>query len=278
MIVTVDLSTVVVLAAISLSEGIGRVPAGALVLRRTLLGRWRVSDTTEFTGRLQLVHWWPPFFEALVVQSRTSTPSFKGIELQRRLAATSRVRQVARVTGAGALVGLVLGIPLGIGFAGWLGGLIAAAGVVIGQAVLAALGWQALSLLGASRRSKWRLVAGTLNPFAAPALASRILAAAVSGASPLTAARALLPPDGWAAWFRPRAYDARFGRAATEELLRDLEGSDAAISAILEQKPMLEQNTPWCPRCAATYQAGFSTCAECEIPLEGAGGSVPRLS
>jgi hypothetical protein len=276
MIVAVDLSTVAVLAAISLSEGIGRVPAGALVLRRTLFGPWRVGESAGPPGRL--VQGWPPLLEALVLPSRGGAASLSRADLQRRLALINRVRHAAGAVGAITLIGLVLGIPLGVEIAGWAGGLVAVVGVAIGQIGLAAIGWRGLRLLGADRRVRWRLVAVTLNPFAAPSVASRILSAAVAGASPLTVARTLLPPHTWTAWFRPRAYDARIAGISDGDLSRDLEDADEAIEAVLRQKPYAGEDHRWCPRCGGTYQAGFTTCAECEVPLEGAADSASRNS
>jgi hypothetical protein len=279
MIVAVDLSTVVVLAAISLSEGIGRLPGGALVLRRTLVGPWRVGETVVRPGRLRLVQCWPPLLEALVIPGGgDAAPRLNRADLQRRLASITQVRHAARALGAITLIGLVLGIPLGLGIAGWVGGLLALAGVVTGQIGLAAIGWRGLRLLGTDRRVCWRLVAVTLNPFAAPSVATRILVAAVAGASPLTVARTLLPPATWAAWFRRRAYDARVARIPDEDLSRDLEDANEAIDAVLGQKPQAGGDDGWCPRCGDTYQAGFTTCAECEVPLEGAGASASRNS
>jgi hypothetical protein len=274
MIVAVDLDTVAVLAAISLSEGIGRVPAGALVLRRTLGGPWRVGETVVRPGRLRLVQWWPPLLEALVLPSHGGGARLlTRADLQGRLDLIRRVRHAARAVGAITLIGLVLGIPLGVEAAGWAGGLLAMAAVVTGQMGLAALGWRGLRLLGANRRGCWRFVAVTLNPFAAPSVATRILSAAVAGASPLTVARTLLPPHTWAAWFRPLAYDARVARIRDENLSHDLEDADEAIEAVLGQKPYAGEDDRWCPRCGATYQAGFTTCAECEVPLEGTGSA-----
>jgi hypothetical protein len=270
MIVAVDVSTVAVLAAISLSEGIGRLPAGALVLRRTLFGPWRVSEATR-PGRLQVVHWWPPLLEALVIAGRDSAlRPLTETELRRRLALTACPRRAARAVGAITLIGLVVGIPLGVEIAGWAGGLLAAAAVVLGQVGLATIGWTGLRRLDADPGARWRLVGSMLNPFTAPAMASRILAAATAGASALTVARTLLPPEAWAAWFRPRAYDARVARISDEDFSGELEGAELAIAAVLGHRPAAGEHDRWCPRCAGTYQAGFTTCAECGVSLKGA--------
>jgi hypothetical protein len=274
--VAVDTGTVLVLAAIALAEGITRIPAGALVLRRMLVGPWQVSGPSAPRNLMRLVHWWPPMTDTLVVSPISTTPLTR-VALQERLRATAPVRRAARATGALTLLGLVLGIPLGVGFAGWFGGLLAAGGVLAGQVVLGALGWRGLHLLGETRRARARLLAVTLNPFAAPHTASRLLAAATAGATPLTVAHALLTPDRWTAWFRPRAYDAGVALAPDQELARGLEAVPHAIDQVLSQRPPMASDDRWCPRCAATYQPGFTACAECEVPLLAASETVaPR--
>jgi hypothetical protein len=107
---------------------------------------------------------------------------------------------------------------------------------------------------------------------------SRILSAAAAGVSPLAVAKILLKSDVWTSWFRPRAYDARMARALDDDLSRELQNADAIIDAVLRQPPPGVGDDHWCPRCAATYQAGFTTCAECDVPLEGGAAAASRNS
>lgn len=263
----VDTSTVLVLAAIALAEGLARVPAGAVVLRRFLHGPWYIERSTAEPG-FRLVHWWSPWTDALVVPPRSgSEVALSRAELVSRLAATVIVRRAARLIGAATLIVLVVGVPAAVGFGGALGGLLALGGVFSGQVALSLLGWRGLALLGTSRRERVRTLAPNLNPFAAPALASRLLAAATTGATPAMVAQALLSPERWASWFRPRAYDAGVALKRDHELAQELDGADEAVVEVLAQRPVMAGDVLWCPRCAATYQAGSLACADCNITL-----------
>jgi hypothetical protein len=264
----VDTSTMLVLAAIALAEGLGRVPAGSVVLRRFLNGAWQIEEATGPGDRLRLVHWWPPWTDTLVVPPRSSgTVPPSQADLVARIAAIATVRRAARVIGAVTLILLVVGVPAGLGLAGAVGGLTAFGGVAAGQITLGLLGWRGLTSLRAARRERLRLLTANLNPFAAPALASRLLAAACAGATSATVARILLSPERWATWFRPRAYDAGVAQSLDEELADDLEAADDAIAQVLAQRPKMASDGLWCPRCAATYQAGATACADCNISL-----------
>jgi hypothetical protein len=264
----VDTSTMLVLAAIALAEGSGRVPAGSVVLRRFLNGAWQIEGATSRGDRLRLVHWLPPWTDTLVVPPRPSgAVPLSQADLVARIAAIATIRRAARVLGALTLILLVVGVPAGFGLAGAVGGLTALGGVVAGQITLGLLGWCGLASLGAARRERVRLLTTNLNPFAAPALASRLLAAASAGATPATVTRTLLSPQRWANWFRPRAYDAGVAQNLGGELAEDLEDADDAIAQVLAQRPTMASDGLWCPRCAATYQAPATACADCNIDL-----------
>ena len=264
----VDTSTMLVLAAIALAEGLGRVPAGSVVLRRFLNGAWEIERPAGRGDGLRLIHWWPPWTDTLVVPPRSSgtVPLGQG-DLVARMAATATIRRTARVVGAMTLILLVVGVPLAFGVAGAVGGLTALGGVVTGQITLGLLGWRGLGSLGAARRERVRLLTTNLNPFSAPALASRLLAAASAGATPATVTRTLLSPERWANWFRPRAYDAGVAQNLDEDLAGDLEDADDAIAQVLARRPNMVGAGLWCPRCAATYQVPATACSDCNIDL-----------
>jgi hypothetical protein len=265
--VAVDTSTVLVLAAVALAEGIVQVPAGAVVLRRFLLGPWQVSGSPAQQSRLQLVHWWPPWTDTLVLTSSSSSAPLTGMDLQERLRATAWTCRAARVVGAVTIIVLVVGIPVSIGYAGLIGGLVAAGCMFAGQVILGALGWRGLRALGAPRPARLRLAAQTLNPFASPGVASRLLAAAVAGEPPLTIANTLLTPERWAAWFRRRAYDAGVALTIDRELDQGLAAAREAVARVLAQRPAMASDHRWCPRCAATYRSGIVACVECDVAL-----------
>jgi hypothetical protein len=143
--------------------------------------------------------------------------------------------------------------------------LFALGSVLTGQIALGLLGWRGLGHLGAPRRERIRSLVATLNPFVAPSLASRLLAAAIAGATPATVAQTLLSPERWVSWFRPHAYDA--GVALKQDLAQRLEVAEDAVTQVLAQRPTMAGDVLWCPRCAATYQAVARECADCNVTL-----------
>lgn len=262
-----DTGTVLVLAAVALAEGLVKVPAGALLLRRRLGGSWRVAGRAE-AAQLRLVHFWPPCTETLVLQQPADTaPPVRRSELLSKLDRVEPARRRAGVAGLFAQLALIFGIPLGIGVGGAGGGLLMAGCVLVGQVTLALFAWRGLRRLGTARPAVRRILLSVLNPFAAPAISSRLMAEACGGATPLAVAQALLPYPAWSAWFRRRAYDAAAELTDDREIAEQLEESGHAIAQVLAQRPAMSGQEHWCPRCAATYQAGFTECRDCEVKL-----------
>src|SRR5687768_2641214 len=62
-----DWSTVLILAAITWLDGVRRVHADALVLRRVLGGPWTVAKPVDAGRTWRLVAWWSPFTLGLVI-------------------------------------------------------------------------------------------------------------------------------------------------------------------------------------------------------------------
>jgi hypothetical protein len=274
----VDTSTMLVLAAIALAEGLARVPAGAVVLRRMLNGAWQIEEPAGPGDRLRLVHWWSPWTEAVVVPPTPSGGArLTRADLVSRMARVATVRRVARIIGAATLILLVVGVPASFGLAGAVGGLSALAGVLTGQLALGVLSWWGLKLLGTDRRQRLGSLPAHLNPFGAPALASRLLAAATAGATATTVAQILLAPESWARWFRPQAYDAGVAFTLDRDLAGELESAAEAVVQVLSQRPSMANDALWCPRCASTYLAGSRKCADCDIPLLTATQTVAPL-
>lgn len=266
-VMALDTGTVLVLAAVALIEGVAKVPAGALILRRRLAGSWKVAGRTE-VAQLRLVHFWPPCTETLVLQHTSDpAPPVSQSELLSKLDRIESSRRWAGVAGLLTQLSLIIGIPLGIGVAGAVGGLLMGGCVLMGQAALGLLAWRGVRRLGTGRPALRRLLLSVLNPFAAPAISSRLMAEACAGATPLAVARTLLPHRAWAAWFRRRAYDAAAALVDDREITEQLEESGRAIAQVLALRPAMSQQEHWCPRCAATYQAGFTECSDCEVKL-----------
>ena len=85
-----DLGTVALLAFITLLDGVRRIPAGALVLRRVGFGAWRVSDEGSDRDRWMLVSWWPPISHHVVAAA--GEESVSAGELDARLTRVLRFR------------------------------------------------------------------------------------------------------------------------------------------------------------------------------------------
>jgi hypothetical protein len=81
------------------------------------------------------------------------------------------------------------------------------------------------------------------------------------------AAQTLLPAEGWMKWFRPQAYDAHVARTVDGDLAGEIGAAEQAVAEVLAQRPVMAEDGRWCPRCAATYQAGTSKCADCSVQL-----------
>jgi hypothetical protein len=92
-----------------------------------------------------------------------------------------------------------------------------------------------------------------------------VLEHAVAGAAPLMVARKLLGSAGFAAWVRPRAYDALCDVAEPRDAsaLSTVVGH-SALAAIIHAAPThCDPGERYCPRCARVYRAGIAACAEC---------------
>lgn len=266
-----DWSTVVILAAVTLLEGVRRVPADALVLRRVLGGQWTVADLGDDGRPWRLVSWWSPFTLALVVPSggfpdSDATNEQTDEALGAHLTRARRVVGTLRLLGALIIVGIVFGIPAAIGrFGAW--GFVAALSVVMLLTVATAI--VVACAMRVRGRGWWRRVrigAGLLWPFSAPRGAELMIERAVAGAPPLMVARQLLDPASFAAWVRPRAYDAlraHGGSHETASLLTVVGQPD--LRAIVHAAPAhCGSGEAYCPRCARVYRAGVATCAECQ--------------
>jgi hypothetical protein len=278
-----DWSTVVILAAVTLLDGLRRVPAGAIVLRRVLGSPWAVSDRETRAG-IQLLSWWNPLSVALVVPSGGIVANSRGDvtvdTLGARLAKVQRLVTVLRLLGTFVLLWIVFGIAGAMArFDAW--GLVASLGILLLLSTLtAAVVVVVVRRRGSSWREALRAGAPLLYPFSAPRAAETVLLNAVAGTAPLMVARQLMGADRFAAWIRPHAYDAL--RAAKLLVWFDVRDGDASglasltaavgrsdLRAIVETPPTHCANGEYyCPRCARAYRSGRATCAECAgLPL-----------
>ena len=251
--------TVAILALLTLIEGMRRVPAGSVVLRRVLFGPWTV-ERPEPAERLRLLSWWSPIMTTIVLAPRDAYQKTSVEQLRERL--TSRELYTPlfdlRVLGSLELVALVVGLPLAMQRWGALGFLIAIGAVLLlCVTIYLALGFSALG---------WRRAFPFLSPFGAPRGAEALLEAWLRDVPPAIVSSVLVPPHTFLEWMRPFMYDASNGGEVDRRFLDGLNLKE--LRASLAQRPPSQngQQGLWCPRCGATFIHGDS-CSECGVRL-----------
>jgi hypothetical protein len=259
-----DTSTFWVLAAIALAEGLRRVPAGGVLLRRVPGYPWQVGAGPYRASAWRLTSAFSPLALHLLLQ-RTEAPP-------RPMPKRGAIRlwiALLRVPGLLALLALLVGVPLltaSMGTRGLILAVIAMLGTSLLTAVLAML---ALARMGIGWKTAMGDALRILSPFTTSRAPEIVLERALAGVPVIDAARALLPPDAFAAWIRPLAYDV---------VMRE---SDDGIVPRGEAERMIREppadaapGDAWCPRCAGVYQPGVESCRGCgEVPLERATAS-----
>lgn len=255
--------TAALLLAIVGFEGARRVHAGDVVFRRFLAGPWSVSELDALRRRWTLVSWLPPLWTTVVAPQR-SGPGDPPAGLPDRRRALRPWYWSLTILGATQLAALVAGIPLAERRLTGSGVLLAIALALVLAVTIALLCWWARRSLGLPRAAAW----AALSPFAAPYAAERLLDETLARFTTLAVARALLSPERFRAWVRPRAYDGRAGRQADPEL-HDVVGRDE-LAAILAPPPTVDNAPLFCPRCGAVYRdPATSVCADCvAVPLQ----------
>jgi hypothetical protein len=250
----VEWGTAAVLVALVTLEGVRRVPPGALVLRRSLVGTWEVAARGGDRPAWRFVSWYPPLWTTLLLPPATGTARShrSGPE---RLAAGGPWIAALRASGALTLLGLVA-IPVAAVRLTAAGVVLVMAAVLLAAIATAGLGWWARRRLGLARRPAF----AALSPFAAPYAAERLLEELTAGLTPLAVARALLPAARFETWIRPRVYDAAAGATDAE-----LDGvlARSARAAVLAAPARPADAAVYCPRCGAVYQHA-PACADCD--------------
>ena len=251
--------TIAILALLTLIEGVRRVPAGSVVLRRVLLGPWTV-ERPEPAERLRLLSWWSPIVTTIVLAPREAYHKTSVPQLRERLTVRELYTPLfdLRVLGALELVALVVGLPLAMQRWGAMGFLVAL-GVIL---LLCVAIFVRLRFSG----MKWRRALPFLYPFGAPRAAEVLLEDAVRDVAPSIVTSALLPADAFLGWMRPFVYDASNGGEVERRFLEGLNLKELRES--LAQRPASQngQQSLWCPRCGATFIHGDS-CSECGVRL-----------
>ncbi len=170
-----------------------------------------------------------------------------------------------RLLGATVLVGVVLGIPLATETSGWRGLLFVLLLIEVIAIAIASMVLLALRRVGLHTGAALRTAASLLSPFAAPRAAEIVLERALSDSPPLAAIRHLVPPEDFAAWIRPRAYDLLHGRLANDDPEVGVALSRGELQQLVGAPPRDRlPGEPWCARCGRIYRQSTSCCAECD--------------
>jgi hypothetical protein len=260
----VNWEIVAVFATLVLLEGLRRVPAGALVLRGTGPSGWSPRGEPEPRGRWRLVSWWSPVAPALLLPPLEGAPGLGPGELEVRLKVARRAAPWLAGTAAVTLLALILGLPIATARFGAVG-FLAGAAVVFALAVTNAwAGALALRRLGSPRGR--RPILAWCSPFAAGRVLEGVLEAALAGASPAQAVRALAGEEVFASWCRPRAYDVVHQKADDADLRAAADR--ATLEAIIASPPVDGAGgASFCPRCSATWRVPDGPCPACAVPL-----------
>ena len=241
-----------ILVGVTLWEGVQRVPAGTLLLRRTAGYPWHVAGGPYVAERWRLVSWLSPLVRHVALRPGPGC----GRRPPRRL---GRAGALLCIPGFIALLALVVGLPLLTPTLGARGFLLAAAlalGASLGTAVaaVAVLRW-----MGVGWKPALRDGAVLLSPFAAPRAGEVVLARGLEGVAFVDALRCLLPEAAYVEWARPMAYDQLRGGVA-EPLLPAGEAE-----AILRAAPVdFAAGDAYCARCGRVYLPAASACRACD--------------
>lgn len=252
-----DWVTFWLLNGVLLWDGVQRVPAGAWVLRHPAGYAWQVAQEPRAREGRRLVSWLSPLVCHVVLTPGPGTGRTVPAHLGRWVT-------LLRIPSAVAFAAIVVGVPLlsaSMAFLGLLYALALAFGAALVTALLSVL---ALWRMGVPARAAARKGFGMLSPFAAPRAPEMVLARALEGVAFADAVRALLPPEEYAAWARPVAYDLARGRAA-EGVTADGLLPAGDVQAILRQPPPGSvSGDVYCARCGRVYLPAAAACRVCE--------------
>ena len=258
------------LALLTLLDGLRQVPAGALVLRKTLGGSWRV--VSPGVG-YRIVSWWPPVTTTLILapaQDRSSGQAARRSNRQEEsLRGVRRRAAVLQLLGLLSLLALVVVVPVAMRWWGGLGFLSSLFAVLVLSWLVTGLSFYFSNSLELTTRQRIMFALPRLNPFASPAAGEALLERALNGGDPLAVAKLLMEEEEFAAWVRPQAYDVAEGIDTDQgrELVRVV-GRNELITLISSRPVGIPANTPWCPRCGSEFAPTSTECPACEIPLK----------
>jgi hypothetical protein len=259
-------TTSLLLAAVLWLDGaLRRVPANSIVMRRSLLGPWRIVDVVRVSA-WRTVGRWPSLVVALVSTEPTRA-RLSARQIQTRLDAARVPVSILRALGVVTSVVLVFGAPVAVSRYGLAGMYYGAACLLALGIVTACVSSIACRRLDASGWSAVRFGVVYLWPFAGPYAAERVLAHAVAGASPVKVFRLVAGAEAFAQWARPHAYDALNRESSRELRLVDGFGFHLERSKVQELLSILpglaSPETRFCPRCGANFRDDVRECTDC---------------
>ena len=259
-----DWATTAALLAVLLAEGVRRLPAGAIVLRRTIRGSWRIVHGPTARTEWRLVSIWAPFFEHLVVRADTAAGflPFTDVdgdggpapELPSRLTIGA-----FRAIGGVVLLVVALGVPVATasyGVAGFSRS-VALAFICATIVALAMAAW--LARAGGGWKSALGSAAPLLSPFAAPRAAELLLQMVVNRLAAPYALQAFVQRETSDRWFRTLAYDT-LAASSSAPGRRSATPLEAIIAAVPET---CGDGDRFCPRCAAVFLPHVEECSDC---------------
>ena len=261
------LAVATILAALSLAEGIRRLPEGAILLRRFALGRWHVVRQSEIGMGVHLLSWCIPLSVPWVSGGETETTMRVPELVDKMHARLDRARGhivALRILGLATLALLIGALPLAVAKNGVFG-LIA---VVI--ALLAITSAQSVWTLIVLRRTGmatgpavWSAVK-LLNPFATQRAAEMIYASCTAGIPAIVVTCDLLGPERLVLALRPSIYDLMRDREPREryDFLTAMVAEERLLS-LLRTPPAGYAGGGFCPRCGAEFSAGLTQCSDC---------------
>lgn len=253
-----DWTTFWLLGGIALAEGLRRVPAGSLLLRRVPGYPWHVAAGPYRAPGWRLTSAFSPLALHCLLQPADPDRARNPPRLRRWWIT------LVRVPGLLALIALLAGVPLLSASMATRGLILAVAAALAASLLTALVAMLALARMGVGWKTAGRDALRIVSPFTAPRAPEIVLERVLAGVPPIDAARALLPADAFAAWLRPLAYD---------EAMRGADGGivpRGEAGRIIRTPPAdAAAGDAWCPRCAGIYQPGVEACRGCGgVPLE----------
>jgi hypothetical protein len=264
-----DWHTCATLIVVFLFDGMRRVPAGGMVLRRLPGGDWQVAFGPVEEARLQFVSIFPPLTMHCVIMP---VPNEQSARAPERLSVAWVV--ALRLLGAFPFIATIVVLPWLLAIWGDLGFVVALITMLLTSivtATAAACGFRSLQL---EWRRALRAAAPLLWPFSAPKAAERLVERAMLGTDPVKAVQSLLRAHAFAAWVRPLAYDAV--KAGTS--LDDVLSVEDVRALVAERPPGLLQGERFCSRCGASFVARIKVCIDCGVPTKELSRPVRRRS